>query len=129
MLLPLVEHLARDNEAEIRAAVVKQLQSLGACRQLCVQGDCRPAPHVPPLGLLGGSRRPIHTASITHNPDTVSTLHACMHARAGEALYQRDAERSMRDIESTLLVCAQQCALDVDDEVRACCCCCCWEGR
>lgn len=37
---------------------------------------------------------------------------------AGTALYDKDAERSMRDIESTLLVCAQQCALDDEDEVR-----------
>ena len=35
----------------------------------------------------------------------------------GTALYGKDAERSMRDIEATLLVCAQQCALDDEDEV------------
>ena len=31
VLLPLVERLARDEEAEIRAAVVKQLHGLGVC--------------------------------------------------------------------------------------------------
>lgn len=36
---------------------------------------------------------------------------------AGIALFEKDAELSMRDIEATLLVCAQQCALDDDDEV------------
>jgi hypothetical protein len=36
---------------------------------------------------------------------------------AGIALFDKDAERSMRDIEATLLVCAQQCALDDEDEV------------
>lgn len=36
---------------------------------------------------------------------------------AGTALYEKDAETSLRDIEATLLVCAQQCALDDEDEV------------
>eukprot|EP00775_Hariotina_reticulata_P013021 gene13021-13150_t len=35
----------------------------------------------------------------------------------GVALHQKDAERSLRDLEATLLVCAQQCALDDEEEV------------
>lgn len=37
---------------------------------------------------------------------------------AGIALHKKDAERSLQDIETTLLVCAQQCALDDEEEVR-----------
>lgn len=44
----------------------------------------------------------------------------CSH-HAGNALYDKDAERSMRDIEATLLVCAQQCAVDDEDEVCRVC--------
>jgi hypothetical protein len=36
---------------------------------------------------------------------------------AGIALHKKDAERSLQDIETTLLVCAQQCALDDEEEV------------
>lgn len=45
-----------------------------------------------------------------------TTLFCCV---VGTALFGKDAERSMRDIEATLLVCAQQCALDDEDEVCA----------
>jgi hypothetical protein len=38
---------------------------------------------------------------------------------AGAALYKKDAERSLQDIETSLLVCAQQCALDDEEEVGA----------
>jgi len=39
-------------------------------------------------------------------------------ACAGVALHHKDAERSLRDLEATLLVYAQQCALDDEEEVR-----------
>jgi hypothetical protein len=44
----------------------------------------------------------------------VSATH---HLLAGVALHKKDAERSLQDIETTLLVCAQQCALDDEEEV------------
>lgn len=39
---------------------------------------------------------------------------------AGAALHSKDAERSLRDIEASLLVSAQQCALDDEEEVGHC---------
>jgi hypothetical protein len=47
----------------------------------------------------------------------LARVSASQHSFAGVALHKKDAERSLQDIETTLLVCAQQCALDDEEEV------------
>ncbi len=106
VLLPLVQQLARDPEAEIRATAVKQLPGLGRFFVYSAMASA-----VVCTGCVVWLRRQACMVGTTLAEDLVSW--SC----AGTALFHKDAEHSMRDIEATLLVCAQQCALDDDEEV------------
>jgi hypothetical protein len=111
LMLPLIQQLARDHEAEIRSTAVKQLSGLGE--------------HILRLTRCSGAALLAVAAHVTafacvpwypvQAPCSPQFLGRSCHA--GTALYEKDAERSMRDIEATLLVCAQQCAVDDEDEV------------
>jgi hypothetical protein len=108
VLLPLVQQLTRDPEAEIRATVVKQLPGLGETTVAAAAAE-------------HSYRCLLDVALLQHGavcwsvgPAVLTTSVLCP---AGTALFDKDAERSMRDIEATLLVCAQQCALDDEDDV------------
>lgn len=91
VLLPLVDHLTHDTEPEIRNAAVQQLCGLGEL--LCERA------------LLSSASAGLRSIAVV--------------ITAGTKLHQKDAERSLRDIETTLSMCAQQCAVDEEDEVRA----------
>lgn len=121
VLLPLVQQVSRDEEAEIRSTAIKQLAGLGESWGSVVVAVAGPGWLAGWLRVAVVRRRQnlrLRWPSRHHSSYICLTAQLLLSQQTGTALYGKDAERSMRDIEATLLVCAQQCALDDEDEVR-----------
>jgi HEAT repeat len=105
VLLPLVEDLAHDPEPEIRAAAVTQIGALGVW----------PASVLLPYPML-----PLCNSTQLCSCLVLRTTRHCCASPClctGAALHDKETERSLRDIEASLLVTAAQCVLDDEDEV------------